>query len=201
MITENFEVPSRLKSTGLILLIIGLATLIGGFISLLGGNETDQARFWVGLLQNSIYFLFIVVASIFIQAAAGLAQGAWIVTYRRIPEAIGANTWVFGLITLIILFAILFVVKDPNPIYHWINPHGDKIVEGKTPFLNTGMYVGFSIVTVAIWSWFGIKFRNMSIQQETAPKNSTKIYWKMVALSGAFLFVFALTMMSTTPWL
>ncbi len=30
---------------------------------------------------------------------------------------------------------------------------------------------------------------------ETAPKNSTKIYWKMVAMSGAFLFVYALTMM------
>ncbi len=200
MITERFEVPSRLKSTGLILLIIGIATLIGGFAGLLSGDEHDKARFWIILLQNSVFFLFIMSISIFIQAAAGLAQGGWIVAYRRVPEAIGANLWIFGLITLIILFTVVFVLGDHNPIYHWVNPHGDKILEGKSSFLNKGMFAGFAIVTVGLWSWFGIKFRAMSIAEESAPKNSTKIYWKMVALSGAFLFVYALTMMSTTPW-
>lgn len=200
MITEKFEVPSRFRTTGLILLVIGILTLIGGFISLLGGTSPDPARFWVGLLQNSVYFLMIVLASVFIQAAAGLAQGAWIVAYRRIPEAIGANTWIFGVITLVVLFSILYLVPDKNLIYHWIEPGDDKIIQGKTAFLNRGLYVVFSLVTVGLWSWFGIKFRNISIQQESAPKNSTKLYWRNVALSGVFLFVFALTMMSTTPW-
>lgn len=201
MITEKFAVPSRFKTTGLVLLVLGILTLIGGFISLVGGSSPDPARFWIGLLQNSVYFLFIVIASIFIQAAAGLAHGAWIVAFRRVPEAIGATTWIFGLITLVVLFSILYLVPDKNLIYHWIDPGNDKIVQGKTAFLNRGLYVAFSIVTVGLWSWFGIKFRNNSIQQQTAPRNSTKIYWKNVALSGAFLFVFALTLMSTTPWL
>lgn len=201
MITEKFEVPSRFRNTGLILLVIGILTLIGGFISLLGGESPDPARFWVGLLQNSVYFLMIVLASVFIQAAAGLAQGAWIVAYRRVPEAIGANTWIFGVITLVVLFSILFLVPDKNLIYHWIEPGDDKIIQGKTAFLNRGLYVIFSIVTVGLWSWFGIKFRNISLAQETAPRNSTKLYWRNVALSGVFLFVFALTMMSTTPWI
>src|SRR5690606_3612786 len=76
----------------------------------------------------------------------------------------------------------------------------DKILQGKSPFLNKGMFVGFSVVTVGLWSWFGMKFRQNSLAMESAPKNSTKLYWRMVALSGAFLFVYALTMMSTTPW-
>ncbi len=201
MITERFQVPSRLRTTGLVLLIIGILTIIGGFVILLPGNEYDQARFWTVLLQNSVYFLFISSASIFIQAAAGLAQGGWIVAYRRVPEAIGANVWIFGVIALVVLLTIVFGLGDHNPIYHWIHPGGDKILEGKSPFLNKGMFVGFSIATVVTWSWFGIKFRQNSIAQESAPKNSTKLYWRMVAMSGAFLFVYALTMMSTTPWL
>jgi len=200
MITERFEVPSRLKSTGIGLLLIGVIALIGGFIALKGGNEHDQTRFWIVLLQNSVFFLFIAAASIFIQAAAGLAQASWIVAYRRVPESIGANVWIFGLIALVVLFCIVFGLGEHNPIYHWVHPHGDTILEGKSPFLNKGMFAGFSIVTVALWSWFGIKFRSMSIAQETAPKNSTKIYWRAVAMSGAFLFVYALSMMSTTPW-
>jgi hypothetical protein len=200
MITERFEVPSRLKSTGIVLLLVGLAVLIAGIFMLRGGNEHEQARFWTVLLQNSVFFLFISAASIFIQAAAGLAQGGWIVAYRRVPESIGANVWIFGLIALVVLFTIVFGLGEHNPIYHWVHPHGDKILEGKSSFLNKYMFAGFSIVTVGLWSWFGYKFRAMSIQQETAPKNSTKIYWKMVAMSGAFLFVYALSMMSTTPW-
>jgi hypothetical protein len=200
MITERFEVPSRLKSTGLVLLLVGVAALIAGCFILLQGGEHDHARFWTVLLQNSVFFLFISAASIFIQAAAGLAQGGWIVAYRRVPESIGANVWIFGLIAIVVLFSIVFGLGEHNPIYHWVHPHGDKILEGKSSFLNKGMFAGFTIITIGLWSWFGYKFRAMSIQQETAPKNSTKIYWKMVAMSGAFLFVYALTMMSTTPW-
>ncbi len=200
MITERFGVPSRFRNTGIVLLVIGIATLLGGLLGLLTGNEHDQTRFWIVLLQNSVFFLFITAASIFIQAAAGLAQGGWIVSYRRVPEAIGANVWIFGVIALVVLFSIVFGLGDHNPIFHWVNPHGDKVLEGKSAFLNKGMFAGFSIVTVALWSWFGRKFRAMSLAQEVAPRNSTKIYWKMVALSGAFLFVYALTMMSTVPW-
>lgn len=200
MITEKFEIPSRFRTTGLVFLAIGILTLIGGAIALLGGSAADPGRFWISLLQNSVYFLLIVLASVFIQAASSLAQGGWIVAYRRIPEAIGANTWIFGIITLVILFSIVFIVPDKNLIYHWIEPGDDKVIQGKTAFLNPTMYALFSIVTVGLWSWFGIKFRNLSIAQESAPRNSTKIYWKNVALSGVFLFVFALTLMSTTPW-
>jgi hypothetical protein len=201
MITDRFEVPSRLKSTGIVLLLIGVAAVVAGCFTLLpGGEHHEQARFWTVLLQNSVFFLFISAASIFIQAAAGLAQGGWIVAYRRVPEAIGANVWIFGVIALIVLFTIVFGLGEHNPVYHWVHPHGDKILEGKSAFLNKGMFVGFSIATVGLWSWFGYKFRAMSIAEESAPRNSTKIYWKMVAMSGAFLFVYALTMMSTTPW-
>lgn len=200
---ERFEMPAQMKKTSMALMLVGLLVLIIGGVTLLGGDEFAKTRFWIVLLHNSVFFLLITTVSVFVQAAASLAQGGWIVAYRRVPEAIGANVWVFGLIAMIVFFAIAFTfrIDGVNPIYHWMTPHGDKIIAKKEAFLNRAMYVGFTILTIGLWSFFGRKFRALSIAQESAPKNSTKIYWTMVKWSGAFLFVYALTQMSTAPWL
>lgn len=201
---ERFVVPARLRTTSLALIGIGILVLVLGGITLLGSDDHyAQTRFWIVLLHNSVFFALITVASIFILAASSLAQGGWIVAYRRIPEAIGANVWLFGGIAAIVLLAICFGVNigGHNPIFHWTHPEGDKILEGKSAFLNPGMFAGFTIVTVALWSYFGFKFRSLSLAQDKAPRNSTKIYWKTVTLSGIFLLVYALTQMSTTPWM
>lgn len=210
---ERFVIPSRLRMTSLALIGVGLLTLIIGAVVLLGSHDGalanfDRIRFWDVLLHNSIFFLLIAVASIFIQAASSLAQGGWIVAYRRVPEAIGANVWIYGLITLIVLFgaAFGFKIDGENPIYKWVtatDSHGpmDHIIKGKSNFLNAGMFIGFSVVTIGLWAFFGWKFRAISIQQDSAPRNSTKIYWRNITLSGLFLLVYALSQMSTTPWM
>lgn len=201
---ERFELPARLRTTSLALMIVGVLVLIIGGITLLGsGDHHAQTRFWLVLLQNSVFFLMLTVASIFIQAAASLAQGGWIVAYKRVPEAIGHNVWIFGVIAAIVLFYIAFGldIGGHNPIYHWVHPEGDEVLEGKSGFLNKGMFAGFTIVTILLWAFFGRKFRSLSLAQENAPKNSTKIYWTMVKWSAGFLLVYALTQMSTTPWL
>jgi hypothetical protein len=205
--TDRFVIPARLKNTSIALILIGLLALIAGAISLLGGNQTDKARFWLVLLQDSVFFTVVTTVSVFIQAAVSLAQGAWIVGFRRVPEAIGANVWIFGLIALIVTFCIAFGFTDAagyNMIYPWASDHKivekDHIIHGKSAFLNKGMFAFFSIVAIGLWSFFGIKFRNMSLAQEKAPVNDTKIYWKVFRLSGVFLLVYALTQMSTMPW-
>jgi hypothetical protein len=203
---DRFEIPNRLRNTSLALIAVGVLALVGGIACLLMGHSTDvdRARFWAVLLHDSVFFTLITTVSIFVQAASSLAQGAWIVAYRRVPEAIGANVWLFGTITLIVTCLIVFTFKDAhgiNTIYPWVTPGNDKILLGKVAFLNKGMFVGFSLVAVGLWAFFGRKFRAMSIAQESAPKNDTKIYWKVFRLSGVFLFVYALTQMSTIPWL
>ncbi|MCC6186998.1 MAG: quinol:cytochrome C oxidoreductase, partial [Chitinophagaceae bacterium] len=203
---DRFEVPAKLRNTSLVLIGLGVLALIIAFFTLMGSSSTDadHTRFWAGLLHNSVYFAFISIICVFVQAAASLAHGSWIVAYRRVPEAIGANTWLFGSIAAIVVILTIVVFKDHhghNPIYHWVNPTGDKILEGKSAFLNKGMVIGFTVVTVALWSFFGSKFRALSIAQESAPTNSTKGYFKFMIWSALFLVVFALTMMSTTPWI
>ena len=208
---DRFEIPARLRNTSLMLIGVGVLTLICGIAFLLMGHDStdlDKTRFWAVLLHDSVFFTFITGVSIFVQAAVNLAQGAWLTAYRRVPEAIGANVWVFGLITLIVTALIIFGFhtrgvdgKTVNTIYRWVYPEGDAILMGKKNFLNKGMFIGFSMVTVGLWAFFGRKFRAMSIAQESAPKNDTKIYWKVFRLSGLFLIVYGLSQLSTTPWL
>ena len=153
---ERFEIPSRLKNMSFGLIAVGLLVLLlGAFIPEGNMMHVDTTRFWLVLLQTSVFFVMLTVASVFIQAAASLAQGGWIVAYKRVPEAIGANVWVFGIIAAAILLFIAFGldVNGHNPIYHWVHPHGDKILEGKSAFLNKGMFAGFTIVTIALWSY------------------------------------------------
>jgi hypothetical protein len=200
---DRFEIPARLRNTSLFLLAVGIIALICGAVFMLGGNNNaDKTRFWLTLLHDSVFFTLITAVSIFIQAAVSLAQGGWIVAYRRVPEAIGANVWVFGLITIIVTFSIVFGfrINGQNPVYGWVTPGNDKILLGKSSFLNPGMFVGFTLVTVGLWAFFGRKFRALSLAQENAPKNSPKIYWKFFRLSGIFLVVYGLSQMSTTPW-
>jgi hypothetical protein len=204
---DRFEIPGSLKTTSLACVGIGAVTLLAGIVTLLMGHSTDvdKIRFWTTLLHDSVFFTLVTTISVFVQACAKLAQGSWLVAYRRVPEAIGANVWIFGSIATLVMFIIVFAFgvgpDHHNPIYQWVTPGNDKILLGKSIFLNKGMFVGFTLVTVSLWSFFGHKFRTMSIAQEKAPKNDPKLYWKVFRLSGLFLLVYALTQMSTTPWM
>lgn len=204
---EQFVIPGRLRTMSYALIGIGLLTLIVGAVVLLGSHgdlaKFDRIRFWDVLIHNSVFFLLISVASVFILAATSLAQGGWIVAYRRVPEAIGANVWLFGAIaaTVLLLSAFVFRIDGTSPIYKWMTPGNDHVMLGKGNFLNGGMFAGFTLITIGLWAFFGRKFRAVSLAQDAAPRNSTKIYWKNITLAGLFLLVYALTQMSTTPWL
>ena len=203
---DRFEIPGKLKRTSMALIAVGVLTLIAGIACLLGphSNDMDKNRFWLVLLHDSVFFTLITAVSIFIQAAVSLAQGSWIVAYRRVPEAIGSISWIFGLIAAVIMFTIIFTFRNSHgicSIYPWVTPGNDKILLGKKAFLNPGMFVGFTLVTIGFFAFFGRKFRALSIAQESAPKNDTRIYWKVFRLSGLFLIVYGLSQMSTIPWL
>jgi hypothetical protein len=80
-------------------------------------------------------------------------------------------------------------------------PAHDGIIAGKRNFLNPTMFGCFTVIAIGLWSFFGFKFRSMSLQQDNAPRNSTKIYWRNITFSGLFLIVYGLTQMSMSPWM
>src|ERR1700743_3726108 len=112
---EHFETPGRYKQWSMGLMGVGVLSLIIGFV--LYGGENQGTRFWAALLQNSVYFLAIVNAAMFLFAATTLAMGGWPLVFRRVTEAISASVIPIGGITFVILMCLVF--GGHSAIYEW----------------------------------------------------------------------------------
>jgi hypothetical protein len=204
MTNQNFNIPAKAKTVSLVLMVIGALALIAGGIFLAGGgNDHDATRFWASLLQNSIFFLLICVASLFIMAATSLAQAAWIVSFRRIPEAIGSIVWVLGIIVFVVVgYQIIF---DNHHIYPWLEEGHIPYENGRNGlkkfFLSKSFFLFWSALTIFLWGWLGKKMSSISLEMGKNKDKAVKLFWKNFNYSAAFLFVFAITLASTIPWL
>ena len=64
-----------------------------------------------------------------------MAMGGWQVAFRRIPEAISSVVPILGVITFVILMAIVWGGR--TDIYHWLDKEAvanDHILNGKKDF-------------------------------------------------------------------
>ena len=165
MNNNTFQLPDSYKKWTLGLVIVGLLAVLYGFVALHPFNHpphgeigNDSTRFWAVLLQNSVYFLLVVNASMFFICVTTLAMGGWQVALRRVPEAISSVVPIIGGVTLLILTAI--IVGGRTDIYHWLDPNlyvkgtstFDKILNGKHGFLNPAFFMIWSVLSVGLWS-------------------------------------------------
>src|SRR5215469_8241907 len=125
---EHFVIPARYKQWTWGLLGVGVLSLIVGFI--LYGTHNQGTRFWATLLQNSVYFLLLTNACMFFFAATVLSMGGWVLTLRRVTEAVAASVIPIGIITFVILMCLVF--GNHNDIYEWL----DKAHVAKDPQLS-----------------------------------------------------------------
>jgi hypothetical protein len=212
---EVFEIPKRYKNWSLALIGIGvLSVIVGFFIYGAGGHGTEEeiihhkTRFWATLLHNSTYFLLITNASMFFICATILAFGGWQMAFRRVPEAISAAVPIIGVIALVVLLAIAFGGHHMSHIYHWTDKEAveaDKILRGKKHFLNIPFFTIWTILTIGLWSVLGYKMRKISRSIDDNPLQSVeegrRYIWKNTVWAALFIVWFALTVMSTVPWL
>lgn len=204
---EYFEVPKRYKNWSYGLIGVGVLALVVGFLMYGTGDIHHKTRFWAALLQNSVFFLLITNASMFFICATILAFGGWQMAFRRVPEAIAAAVPVVGSITLIVLLAIVFGGHEMTHIYHWTDHEAvmnDPILKGKTPFLNIPFFVIWSVLIVGLWTVLGRRVRKLSLEADKGPmtiEQGKKYIWKNTVRASMYIVWFALTAMSTLPWL
>ena len=203
-IREKFETPQRYKLWSYALIAVGVLSV--GLLYITHGSSNDEherARFWGSLLQNSVYFLLVVNASMFFICATILAWGGWPMSFRRVPEAISSVVPVIGIICGAILLAIVF--GGDHIIYSWTDEkHLDEILKYKSGFLNKKFFTIWTVLTIVLWWVLGKKIRNFSTSTDNAPmevEEGKKFIWKNTVWAALFLVVFALTVMSTIPWL
>jgi Ni/Fe-hydrogenase subunit HybB-like protein len=97
---------------------------------------------------------------------------------------------------------------DNHTIYHWADTEHvkhDPVLLHKSGFLNKGFFTIVTILTIALWSLLGWKMRKLSRSLDEKPlatvEEGKKYTWNNTVWSALFLVVFALTVMSSTPWL
>lgn len=210
-IREQFVTPKKFKTWSYALMGAGILAIILLYATTRGGATPDEkahndARFWGALLHNSVYFLLIVNASMFFMCATTLAWGGWQMAFRRVPEAISSVVPVIGVIAAAILLVIAF---GPNhTIYHWADTEHvkhDKILLGKSGFLNKGFFAFMTVATIIGWTLLGWKMRKLSRELDENPLPSKeagrKYIFKNTVWAALYMIVFALTVMSSIPWL
>jgi len=206
-IRSTFTAPKNYNTVALSLIAIGVLSIIGLWVT--SGSSTDpheQARFWASLLQNSVFFLLVVNASMFFVCITTLAWGGWQMSFRRVPEAISAVIPVVGVICAAILLAIVF--GDNHTIYHWTDAEHvkhDEILNHKKGFLNKTFFTVLTILTVLLWSVLGWKMRQLSRSIDNEPlatmDERKKYIFKNTVWAALYIVVFSLTVMSSLPWL
>ena len=206
-IRSTFTAPKNYNKIALAFIAIGVLSIIGLWVT--SGSSADpeeQARFWASLLQNSVFFLLVVNAAMFFVCITTLAWGGWQMSFRRVPEAISAAVPVIGVISAVILLAIVF--GDNHTIYHWTDTEHvahDPILDHKKGFLNKNFFAIVTVLTVALWSLLGWKMRQLSRSIDNEPlatlEERKKYIFKNTVWAALYIVVFSLTVMSSIPWL
>jgi Ni/Fe-hydrogenase subunit HybB-like protein len=210
-IREKFIVPKRYNTIAIALMTAGLIAIVALYIYTHGAKGTEEyklrrdARFWGSLLQNSVYFLLVVNAVMFFICATTLAWGGWQMSFRRVSEAISTCVPVIGVIAGVVLLAVCF--SDNHTIYHWADREAvqhDPVLLGKSGFLNKTFFTVWTIITIGGWSLLGWKMRSLSRSTDNNPmdiERRKKYIWNNTVWAALFIVLFALTVMSSIPWL
>lgn len=222
---HQFELPSNYKKWTWGLLGAGAIAVIYGLIFLhpfdgvaheevkneLGkviGHHTvasSGTRFWAVLLQNATFWLLVVNASMFFICVTTLAMGGWQVALRRVPEAISSVVPFIGIVTFLVLMAIVWLGR--SDIYPWLDTEAvkhDHILLGKKGFLNPTFFTIWSSLAIGLWWLLGRKMRSMSLQSDKDGQmdvpTAKKWIFKNTVWASLYCVFFGLTVASTIPW-
>lgn len=191
---NQFTFDSKLRTTLLAGIVLGVLCLGASWFAdpaQIADGGTHM-RFWTNVLHNTAFFTGIAFISLFILTAFTTAYAGWYVLFKRIWEA-----YSFFLIPGLILLLILGLgnITHFHHLYHWADPNTlveghaeyDKILAGKSGFLNNGWYTGGTLIVVGLWIFFALKIRKLSVAEDMAGTADYSIHQTIRKWSAAFL--------------
>ncbi|MEO8415686.1 MAG: quinol:cytochrome C oxidoreductase [Ginsengibacter sp.] len=207
---NQYVTPAGYKKWSVGFMIAGLLTLILGVVFLnpaagSHGDNVNSTRFWAVLLQNSLFWLFLVNTATFFIVITTLAMGGWQAALRRVTDAISSLVPLIGVLTLIIILSI--VLGNRGDIYPWLDKElvaHNAVLKGKSGFLNPTVYSIVSIVCIALWAFVAKKLKDLSLESDkmgTMDHETGKLWIKKNFFWSAFFIVlFGLTVGAIMPW-
>lgn len=158
--------PFELSSTAKTVLLSGLGLGALCLLLIYINDDPYHTRFWTNIIHNTVFFTGIALFALFKYAAGITALGGWFVAFKRIWEAYALFLMV-GLVLLLIIIGGLYF--GYHHLYHWndaATAAEDKIIQGKSGFLNRNFYTLFTLVAMGIWIFIARKIRAISLDED-----------------------------------
>lgn len=178
---EKRTLPKSIIRYGWIILILGLIVIVAA-------SMIDQTRNTYSNLMMFIFLTSISVGSLFLVTLEYIVGAVWSTPMRRVSEFFAFS------IPFLVIFALplFFNLHD---LFHWTHSEAveaDKILKGKSPYLNETFFVLRFAFFFIIWTAFYFFItKNSRKQDQTKDQLLTK---RNIRLSGVFIPVFAITL-------
>ncbi len=169
--------------------VIAFAFLLS-WVGALTAYFLDPGRFFQSYLVGFVNITVVGVGCLFFLMVMYLTGSAWSVTMRRIFETIAATLPVAAILVIPVLLGI-------HELYEWSHADHvahDKLLQGKSPWLNESAFTIRAFVYIGIWSFLALKlYRNSTRQDETRSVEfmNSSSRWSAPGLLLAFLSVSA----------
>lgn len=193
-ISERFEFTSKEKMTLGGLMALGAICLVLSWFDGGLGKDDHHLRFWTNFLHNTVFFTGIAFIAMFLLAAKVLAYSGWHTVWKRLLEA-KAQFLIFGLLGMILIWA--GSQMDMHHLYHWNFPGigdaepgtacYDRIISGKSGFLNSWFYLGATVVFGGIWYACVVAYRRLSLSEDATGDESYSHHKKMKVVSAIYM--------------
>lgn len=194
---NNFQVSANARTLALTLMGIGGA-LAGIGVGLGIGEDHFLTRVMTNGLINAFFFFAIGLGALFFLALNYAVEAGWYVAVKRVIESVALylpyGIAVFGGVLLII------TVLHGAHIYTWMDGEvvaEDKIIQGKSSYLNVVFFWIRSLVYFSIYLWFLRGFRKRSLEEDAV--GGSDIHFKNYRQGATFLVFFAV-FSSTSAW-
>lgn len=195
-ITDNLTYPSTEKTHKTFFFVAALGAIISiiGFIS-----NPDQ--FYFSYLANFAFFASITLGCLFFVMLHHITRSEYGVTLRRIPETFAANMWVFAILFIPIIIGV-------EHLYLWTDEEllaSDKLIAGKTPYLNIPFFIARNVLYFGIWGYLGYKLYKNSVDMDQTGDWGLDTAQRKISGPGIFIFGFTIAfaafdwMMSLDP--
>ncbi len=146
---------------------------------------------WAALYVAALFFFLISLGVLAFYAVQRASQAGWSPVLYRVMEGITGYLLPGAIVVIIILvlsglhFNHLFIWMDPEVVAH------DKLIQGKTGFLNVPFFLIRAVFFVVGWSVYRHFSRKFSLAQDEASDISN--HKKNFRISAAFLVFFIVT--------
>ena len=178
------ELPGNIRQ-------VGWALLVAGFVIAALGYALDPRRMAFDNIIGYLFIASVAVGSVFLIALEYIGGAVWSTPMRRVNEFLGAMVLLLPLVALPLFFHL-------HDLFHWTHEEAlaaDKVLAGKSPYLNVDFFLIRFVVIFALWSLFYFLFTRNSTKQDTT--RDPKLTTINTRLAAIFLPVFAISLTLT----